>query len=310
MKTSTRLQKAHDAAMEKLKQSTEKTPEPAIQPVTLPEPVVEEAPPEVKEEVKPEIPAEPRSMDFRQQYLVLQGKYNKEVRDTSELAKQTQVENARFQAENARLREELASKTTKPDELASLGEDFGEDAISPIRMAVESAVERRVAEATAPLAEALAKVAHAQQAFTESTTANAKQRFMEILDKDIPDWEKVYNSPGYMTFEAGVEPITGLTFKELMDNAANRLDANRVKAILTTYQNKNIPKVPDLREQVVPSGVKGQGVPLPTARIYAKSEVDQIMRDAKVGKKYRGREQELDALLNDVSKAYMEGRVR
>lgn len=151
-----------------------------------------------------------------------------------------------------------------------------------------------------------------------------EQRFWREFEREVPDYRQINVDPAFGQWMDEVpEGLSAYmdeakTRNQLLHEAHKRLDVERCIKIYKEWQRVKAEKgqggssPAELEEQLQPAAGAGQGAgeeQIVKGRIWTKADVEQLKKDVR-SKRYRGREQELDELMNDLQKAYAEGRYR
>lgn len=208
---------------------------PAPEPATEPEP--EPAPStEVSANAPPaDTPSTDQQIaELQHKIAVLQGKLDKEV---PRYARENRV----LKEQIRELEEQLAQPAPAPQPTISPATHAGTDPDNPygltpgqleygpeiIEMAVkiaEQIVDRKVPEYLRPTEQRLQQT--------------AKQTFHEQLTASAPNWQSLNTDQGFLGWLEEEQPLTGETRWALFDRAAQNLDARRVAAFFTTYEQE------------------------------------------------------------------------
>jgi len=308
------------AAVQKIKEATDKAieewrqegvsglPEPA-EPEPEGEletetPVVQEPEPKVVDEVIPVKPDEPSEVDRLKdelqkavhRYDVLAGKYNAEI---GALHKQV----VDLSDDVVTLTSKLGQRGTAPVPDATEEEDselIGPDALAAIKRQIQKAVE--------PLA---AKVGE-----------TAKRSFSAEVNDAIPDWGQIQAHDQFQPYMHAINPATGFAWGEHLNDAIARQDVQRVAAIYGEFKRvvgepkaeaKAEPIIKSLEKRLAPSGATAASAPpLTQAKVFTESEVATIYTAAA---KARSRpltpkeKAEWDAKEKAIERASIEGRI-
>lgn len=185
--------------------------------------VTEVAPPP---EPKPTPPAE----DWEQKYKALQGKYNAEVpRMAGELRemKQQMQQLMNAQAKPAEASKEEAPKKDVVSEQDLV--DYGEDLVDFIRRIAKA----EAASATATLTPKLETI---QGQVQQSSQRQATNSVYSKLDTDVQDWREINKSAEFLDWLATMDPYAGDYRKNLLGQAFENGDAERVVAFFRGYK--------------------------------------------------------------------------
>jgi len=274
-------------------------PELKLTPVDNPETTPDEAP--------------PRSMDYRQQYESLKGKYNAEV--------------PRLNAEVNLLKEQIKSQQSskpaapeaQPNRFSKVREELGDDLGDVLEGAFTEATAAMATE-TAGIKDSMATLQQTLNQYQARDQMSAQERFFADLDNPengVTNWESVYNSKEFVEWARQVNPLSasGETYHETI-NKAN--DACKSAPIIRVFHEffKSVGYSPahqpgTLNEQIVPAGRGGAGQPIGEVRQYTTAEIQQFQKDVARGK-YRGPEgaKEVARITAEIQRSLQGGRPR
>lgn len=163
-----------------------------------------------------ETPAPVAADPWESKYKTLQGKYNADI--------------ARTRDELNQLKTQLAEATRKPaiDPNQTLRSGFeylvegdieqGTQAVMP---AIDAMVENALSRHMAPL--------------QEQARATAMSSFQAELSHRLPNWQEIDNSPAFSEFLDNIEPISGVTYREIGAQVFPSMNMDRTLAIYNTF---------------------------------------------------------------------------
>ncbi|RLG69035.1 hypothetical protein DRN93_01205 [archaeon] len=258
--------------------------------------------------------------DWEHKYRVLQGKYNAEVPRLHDEVKSLKQDNdflkgklellERLMMENAKqepTQPQTPTETQEPEppEVVQLREDFPD-----IYKGVVKLVERLVAKQT-QIEEKLSS--------TEENLAQTQAKlFYSALSRQVPDWEALNTSPDFINWLQAREPYTGMSRHELLLQAFQSGDADRVATFFLDYkremgldsvetpaQPQEKPRQP--RNIVPPQGrTSGASSGRRSSKYYRQSEIEEFYRKLALGKIPQQEAKQREA---EYIKAMQEGRV-
>jgi hypothetical protein len=214
---------------------------------------------------------------WKNRFLTLQGKYNKEV--------------PALTTENAELKRELEQAQKQPDKQPESVlteeelEEYGD--LGPM---IERVARRIADERTKPL--------------EESTKQATQQAYFAQLDDLSPGWRDINTDEGFNDWLDELDVATNRRRRTLLEEAFNSGDAKRTAYFFNTWANTNKPAADKQPQDNGPS-------PLPdshqreTAReqfdqpAFTSAEIQQFYADKAKGK-YRGREEEAAAIEKQI----------
>jgi len=240
--------------------------------------------------------------DWRQRFLVLQGKYNAEVPTLHAKVKDLDAELATLRSGQAVQKpDDKKNPDALESKLAKYREEFGDDVVN---MALDIAESKASEKATVVTQEVDKKLGE-----------DAWGRFTARLSGMVPEWEAVNSSADWKRWLGQIDTATGKTRQALLDEASGALDAVRVAGIFkqfagasTAEQNKKA----ELESMIQPGKGKG-GAPMPTdnknEKVFTRNEISKFYDDMRRGV-YKGREADANKLEVEINNAVMSGRVR
>jgi hypothetical protein len=242
---------------------------------------------------------------WRQRYLVLQGKYDKEVpalgRQVAELT--DKVKELSFNLEQ------------KPAVAPVSDEDrerFGADMIDVVtRVATSIAT-----ETVKPLKDQLGTVKATAETVAQETARSAEQQFWGAFDKLLADkglaFDPINNDAGFIKWLGEKDVFSGMTRQQLLDKAIQDMDASRAAMFFITYSS-GLPKggAAPLEQHIQPDNTVSGTDPLetPKGKVWTRTEIAKFHDDVRRGL-YRGKDAERRGTEADIAAAYRENRIR
>jgi outer membrane biosynthesis protein TonB len=312
------------------------------EPVTVPEPAPEPPPeepvpapaepaPEPSPEPTPElVPAPVKPEDFKHKYDVLQGKYNKEVPRLAENVRASNDAIISLRDENSRLLAVItefrrtATGDPKPAAPVDTAIDTDPD-VSYLKNEypdVAKAVTKLVTAKDVAIQKQLETLnQNLTQVLTE-TKVNKEEKFYNILDTRVKNWEEINNSVEFKTWSAKPDRYTGQSKTSLIKAASQRLDGNTTANFFEDFLAETAPAPTEPVPPASPRKPANLHPPRPsTARIPERpatepqkeiittAQITAFTDDVRRGK-FIGREAEQKLLEAEVDLAAMEGRIR
>jgi hypothetical protein len=243
------------------------TPLPAEKPPEEPPSEVPpvEAPPEAPPEIPP-VEAPPPPEDFEHKYKVLQGKYNKEIKDLREKVREASDRSLNTDYERDSLLRKISDLTTRleglekgkdplPDKPLDTSSALSEmendpdvsyvkeqfpDVWKAIKKVVSKSADGTVSKALVSRLENIEKKVDSASA---TSARSAKVTFDQYLDTNIEGWRTVNVDPEFEKWLQQTEPYTGAPKISLIRDAIANLDASRVARFFTDFATeKAVPK--------------------------------------------------------------------
>lgn len=284
-------------------QIVEPTPPPAPAPAAAP--AAEPTPPPAPQD------------DFRQKYLVLKGKYDKEIVDLK-------VANSELVERNVQLEgmlEQLAARSAppvhasatshliKPEETAEYGAEFFDVVGRRAREIVDAEL--------APLRNQLSQKKQADAILTEEEKKAKIAAALSDPVSGVAGWEQINSSQNFIAWLADADVFSGRVKRELLTEAFKKGDAARVVQFFKAFQEDSTsapapgartPSV-DPGTLVAPGTPRSGGGPVDApggSRMWTQAEVSQFYAEARRGKIPAERKAQIE---KEIIRAAAEGRV-
>ena len=280
-------------------------------------PEKEKPPVEPVVDVAPVIP-DPDVENFKQQYLVIKGKYDKEIP-----ALRAQVEE--FGEEIKRLKEspknpESAEPENLDEAVAKLQEQYGAEFTTMINSHTDARAEAKAVEiATRIVDEKMKGMKETVNQVVNTQVGTEETRFFNAMNKGLGEgWKTGINKdPKFIAWlNKPIDPELGHeTYFDKLTVAYNAFDDVKVLAIFNRYIKTNPQALADekrksdLETQVVPESQGGDNLPVETkGKNYSRADIDQFYKDCRTGK-YDNDPAEKARIDADIIAAGAEGRV-
>ena len=265
----------------------------------------------VVEPTTPTTPVDP----WEHRFKTLQGIHNAQMRDFRERESEL---TSRLTA----LAEKVATgrpAETQPEANPTIGkheENFGADMVGMVRDVVSTMFMPQVQEVLNRLADLETQF----KGTTQAVEQTALEVFQDKLAKLVPDWQTVNTDMGFLEWLAQKDPFSGVIRQQVLTDAGNKLDADRVAAVFNAYKaliqppaqtpTPQAPKPPSLESQVSPRASAPAPVqPNPQPTFVSEKDVLNFYADVRAGK-YRGNPAEQNRLEAYFNQALAEGRIR
>jgi hypothetical protein len=306
-----------------------------------PQPPVHSQVPQTQQPVMPQPTAPQQPVDWESRFNAMKGRYDRLVTDVGAMSEQMR----NLQTENAALRQNAPTPVppfdgTPPPSLLTEQEiqDYGPEFIDVVR--------RAAAEIAAPLQEEV-RTLRGQLGTVQQETGNSfLTRMNATISGLIPNWQALNQDPRFVQWVGLPEVYSGVIRQELMQQAWNSGDAQRVAAFFRAFlaeeaavdphagqarANGGFPTslAPAPPTGMVPAATPG-GVPLQTRLsldtlvapgrahsaaqqpadkpVYTAQDITKFYTDVAAGK-WRAREAERAAIDADIIAAQHEGRI-
>lgn len=278
-----------DEAVQQLNQS----PEPETQ-----SPLPEE--PAAQVTVIEQQPAPEREDEgWMQRYKSLEGKYKAEVPRLLASNKDLQAKLSSLAAEIESLKNSAPRESlVKPEEV----DQFGEPLVDLIRRAAREETSTKDHEIDA--------LKRRLESFEATNAKNTEVGFYERLNQLVPDWVEVNDNGAFHAWLSDHDELTGRQRQELLTDAENSRDANRVAKFFDAWKRTNQTKAAtsskSLEPQVVPDATKSGSLPA-GKRIWTREEIQSVYDRARRG---LIKDADLVSIEAEIETALTEGRIK
>lgn len=270
-------------------------PAPAVPTETAPQPA-----PEVKEK-----PTDDAAY-WRKRFDTVQGMLDVEARNRKELTQRLDDLQRQLQQREQPKPAPAPSLISEKDE-----EAFGTDLIDLARRAARDEFGRLYSSLIADVRKELTPVREQVGKVAEQQAMTAEERFFQVLNQAVPDWEQINTDTRWLTWLEGVDPLLGGPRQMALDDAHSRLDGARVAALFNTWKEQFAPKPPkdnqELARQVAPPKTGGGATTPSTPKVWTRAEYERAF-DPRLAKTLD--QEAIIALRADADRAAAEGRVR
>lgn len=150
---------------------------------------------------------------------------------------------------------------------------------------------------------------------------NTAEQFWSRLGQAVPNWQDVNKDPDFHTWLLQIDPLTGVTRQQHLEEAQDNYDSGRVAAFFNAYtslkgdnsQNTNAQSnrsASELEKQVAPGRSRSTQTAAGSSepKTYTRAQIEKFYSDVQKGK-YRGREKERDRTERDIFAAQQDGRI-
>lgn len=312
---------------------------PQATPPNSPAPPTEPAPPPTPQTTPPltsaEVPSQPQPQeppadDWENRFKAMKGRYDR----LNEMVGSMSEQLSRLQTENQILRQPPATPpNASPRSLLTEQEinDYGPEFID---------VARRIAREVADPLQAEIQNLRGQLGTVQQETSNAfLTRMNATIGGLVPNWEQINRDPRFIQWVSLPEIYSGVIRQQLMQEAWNNGDAQRVAAFFRAYlaeaaavdpqrgahvqptppssvpaQQPSAPGVVPLAtrlslDQLAAPGSAGSGAQMPADKpVYTAQDITRFYTECAAGK-WRTREQQRAAIDADIIAAQHEGRI-
>lgn len=238
------------------------------------------------------------SNDYEHRFKVLQGKYNKELPRLSAENKELKQALRSLQDQVDELKAKPAEPLVRPEEI----EEYGEGLIDVARRVAQEELAKKDAQ--------IRKLETKLDALEGVTTKTVEKDFYSLLSAKTPDWEKVNADKSFHKWLDEVDELTGYRRQDLLSQAEQARDADRVAKFFRAFEKTSKKQVEDntlaLETQVSPNNTKTPNTP-PAKRIWTRPEISEFYRRVRTG---QVSDKDAVAIESDIHAATIENRIR
>lgn len=308
--------------VEELERSLTAQPEAAetqTEPQTDPQPA-EGTPTEATEQTNVvELKQPEPTPDWEQKYKSLKGHFDAEVPRLHAQNKELAAQLQQLQQTVESLKQQPAPTAAEPERLVTADDEehFGADMIDVQRRVAKEVMREYVTPLQGELKAAYAKIGELETALNRTGGEVATMTFEQKLSQTVPDFAEINADPKWIAWLDELDPYTGNPRRAWAEYVYNKGDVAAVKKVVDFYKSSANPQVnerqvrqKELERQVTPTRANtASSTPSAADRIYTEAEVNRLfnkVRELNVSGKY----EEASRLENELSAAYMQGRVR
>ncbi len=194
---------------------------------------------------------DPNSDTWKQRYQVIDGKYRAETAQLRQRIEQleTQLQQAQSQPQQAGGQQEAEGQPKAQPSAATAALETDPEKISDEEVRQRFSQERIdefgldycKQDLAAMRKEYLAMQTQPQSDQRVDELENRinqteKEKFYSELDKLVPDWEQINNSQEWQDFLGQYEPLTGVTYEALLQDATDKFDSVRVSQLFNRFK--------------------------------------------------------------------------
>jgi len=227
--------------------------DPAADPAD-PAAVVTDPPTEPVPEPTPEPEPATERVDWKQKFLVLQGKYNNEVPILHSDLKEARGAMGGLQDQLNTLTATVASmkelRTNPPEPATPLVsaeevEQFGPDLIDLIGRVAKQELGVTLDDKLKPV-KASVKQVEGKVAQNETSVAqSAREKLYDTLDREVGDWSTINKSEPFLKWLAEEDDLTGIVRGNILRTAFDRNDTTRVVKFFNSFQKEHVVETTD-----------------------------------------------------------------
>lgn len=310
-----------DATLASLAAVAEPTPAPA-EPTPAPAPVAAPAPTPAPVEPVPTDEMRLRLQRLEQQLSTANGRLEAQTEQAAALQRQL------LAAQQAPQPAPAPAPAPAPLISEKDREEYGEDLIGLIGRVIDDRIGNRLSDAISKangLEGRLARLENGVQTVQHATTEQRAKAYEAELTRLLPTWMEINEEPALLDWLENRDTLSGKKYGDLLQDANNRMDANRVVAIFQTYKTglptSALPAAgpqstttdtpaPMIDPLTLAAPDTTAAAPAPSAppagRVWTMADVDKLFDDKQ---KKRITEAQFLAMEADYNRALAEGRV-
>lgn len=285
------------------------------------QPVAQEADPAPPEtpvassvEAPPSQPQTDSEEKWEARYRSLKGHFEAEVPRLQAQVKELnkQLTTAMQQLEQQRTPQTPEKKerlVTEKDE-----EAFGSDLIDVQRRVSHEVIREYVTPLQQELAKRDAKISQLEQMLGKTGGDVATMSFEQRLNRAVPDFDSINRDAKWIAWLDDLDPLTRHPRRAYAEDRYNNGDVEEVARLVSLFKEsvggKSVPnnRQAELQRQIAPTKAGAQSTS-DGNRFYTETEAARLYERVRVLYS-QGKNADADALDNELSKAYVEGRVR
>ena len=258
---------------------------------------------------------------YEKRYKTLQGMYNA---DTVRLRTENQQLNQRL----TQMEQLFSTLSASPAPAASADrklitdkdvEEYG-DSIEVMRRVSEESLtarDNKIAELEHMIRQMQVSVLPRVEQVAQKQALSSEQSFWAELSAAVPNWKDINADQGFLDWLMEVDPLTGVTRQNYLEDAQRSMDVYRVANFFNAWQGnvgQQVAQPPrsaasELDRQVAPGRSRnGSGPAGQQAKTYSREDISKFFDDVRKGI-YRGKEAERDRIERDIFAAQRENRI-
>lgn len=209
---------------------------------------------------------------WSQKYHTLKGMYDAEVPRLHSQVRElnTQVQTLIGEVERAKVQQPEPAKLVESLITEQDREAFGPDLIDLIERAAQSKVAnvQNMHNRESDLVSRVKELENQLGNVSERQVVSDKDRFLNGLAQQVPDWETLNYDQGFLNWLQEVDPVYGMPRQVALNNAYENLETNRVATIFKAYKSLFPAKLerqqlnPELQRQVAPTRSRSASQPV------------------------------------------------
>lgn len=204
-------------------------------------------------------------------------------------------------------------------------EEYGSDMVDFVSRVAADAAHEAVEQFARNFESKVGSLETQVETVSRTATTNAEESFYSRLDALAPQWQELNEDAGFLAWLDETEALSGTSRKDLLQNAAAKLDAKRVSEFFNAYQRMSAPTAaatpveepstaeePSDRQSLESLAAPGKSKvsaqrPPKEGRIWTPADISKLYDDKR---KRRLSQEEFEKRERDLFRAQQEGRIR
>lgn len=230
-------------------------------------------------------PSESELEKYKARYSSLQGKYNSEVPDLRARNKELEARVQQLLDETSKLREMQIQREADAEGLTAADEtQYGNEMLNMVKRGIKQETAQQRKELEQLRLQLQQQKAEAERARAEDLRQRNLQ-FSDTMETLVPGWTTQNEDQGFIQWLQYVDPTWGIQRQQLLNQAAQSYDVQRVAAIFNLYRSETAQKQKDspLAQQVSPTHTASANPPSSGAAKWTSDKIAQFYEDARHG---------------------------
>lgn len=230
-------------------------------------------------------PSESELEKYKARYSSLQGKYNSEVPDLRARNKELEARVQQLLDETSKLREMQIQREADAEGLTAADEtQYGNEMLNMVKRGIKQETAQQRKELEQLRLQLQQQKAEAERARAEDLRQRNLQ-FSDTMETLVPGWTTQNEDQGFIQWLQYVDPTWGIQRQQLLNQAAQSYDVQRVAAIFNLYRSETAQKQKDspLAQQVSPTHTASVNPSNTGATKWTSEKIAQFFEDARHG---------------------------
>ena len=230
-------------------------------------------------------PSESELEKYKARYSSLQGKYNSEVPDLRARNKELEARVQQLLDETSKLREMQIQREADAEGLTAADEtQYGNEMLNMVKRGIKQETAQQRKELEQLRLQLQQQKAEAERARAEDLRQRNLQ-FSDTMETLVPGWTTQNEDQGFIQWLQYVDPTWGIQRQQLLNQAAQSYDVQRVAAIFNLYRSETAQKQKDspLAQQVSPTHTASANPSNTGATKWTSEKIAQFFEDARHG---------------------------